>query len=99
MRALTNRYDLSFGVYIYACPLQQVIVGEWPQTSAEVQILIAILAVMPLALASWVFVERPALAKREGIAATLHRLCAMLKTPAPSTVRAAPARSESNSRR
>lgn len=63
-RTYANRYDLSYGVYIYACPVQQAVVQLVPHWSLADQILAATLIVMPLALASWVMVERPALALR-----------------------------------
>lgn len=68
LRALTNRYDLSFGVYIYACPLQQLAVQFVPGWSNEAQILIVTAAVLPVALLSWLLVERPALRQRAKLA-------------------------------
>lgn len=72
-RHLANRYDLSFGVYIYACPLQQQIVERLPHASAESQMLIAGLAVIPFALLSWVLVEKPALQARSRLTARLSQ--------------------------
>ncbi len=63
-RAHANTYDLSYGVYIYACPVQQAVVQLVPHWSLPDQILAATVIVLPLALASWVIVERPALALR-----------------------------------
>lgn len=59
-------YDVSYGVYIYAWPLQQLTVDlyqRWLGMPPEPQILIA-LALPPVMLAgylSWIWVERPAL--------------------------------------
>jgi peptidoglycan/LPS O-acetylase OafA/YrhL len=48
--------DLSYGVYIYAFPLQQALaVAGWLNVAT------AILAVLPFAALSWFLVERPAL--------------------------------------
>lgn len=54
--------DLSYGIYIYAFPVQQVL-ASWGQLN----VLTAILAVLPFALLSWVLVERPALKLKPGL--------------------------------
>jgi peptidoglycan/LPS O-acetylase OafA/YrhL len=53
--------DLSYGVYIYAFPLQQVLAAY-----GQLNVATAILAVMPFALMSWFLVERPALKLKPG---------------------------------
>jgi len=53
--------DLSYGVYIYAFPLQQVLAAY-----GQLNIATAILAVVPFALMSWFLVERPALKLKPG---------------------------------
>lgn len=53
--------DLSYGVYIYAFPLQQVL-GAYGQLNVAT----AVLAVIPFALMSWFLVERPALRLKPG---------------------------------
>jgi peptidoglycan/LPS O-acetylase OafA/YrhL len=48
--------DLSYGIYIYAFPVQQVLAGYgW------LNLPVALLAVLPFAAFSWFLVERPAL--------------------------------------
>ena len=49
-------FDLSYGIYIYAFPVQQVLA-----THGRLTMLTAILAVLPFATFSWFLVERPAL--------------------------------------
>jgi peptidoglycan/LPS O-acetylase OafA/YrhL len=56
------RNDISFGVYLHAYPLQQLLVvvgagglGPWWM------LVLAVAATAPIAWASWLFVERPAL--------------------------------------
>lgn len=49
--------DLSYGVYIYAFPIQQAL-AVWGQLNLAT----AILAVLPFAAASWFLVEKPAMA-------------------------------------
>lgn len=53
--------DLSYGVYIYAFPVQQMLAVH-----GMLNVATAVLAVLPFALASWFLVERPALALKPG---------------------------------
>jgi len=53
--------DLSYGIYIYAFPLQQTL-AAW----GNLNLLTAVLSVIPFAVASWFLVERPALALKPG---------------------------------
>lgn len=53
--------DLSYGVYIYAFPLQQMLAAY-----GQLNVATAILAVIPFALMSWFLVERPALKLKPG---------------------------------
>jgi peptidoglycan/LPS O-acetylase OafA/YrhL len=53
--------DLSYGVYIYAFPLQQALAAQ-----GQLNVLTAVLAVVPFAVASWFLVERPALKLKPG---------------------------------
>ena len=51
--------DLSYGLYLYAFPMQQVIVATMPRN--EHPVLTCMLLTLPLALLSWHLVEAPAL--------------------------------------
>jgi peptidoglycan/LPS O-acetylase OafA/YrhL len=53
--------DLSYGVYIYAFPLQQ-----WLAMQGRLNLATALLSVLPFAVASWFLVERPALKLKPG---------------------------------
>jgi len=53
--------DLSYGVYIYAFPIQQVLAAY-----GQLNLATAVLAVIPFAVASWFLVERPALKLKPG---------------------------------
>ena len=61
-RNWTTRTDLSYGVYIYAYPVQQLLVllgtASW---GVAVNSLLVVLLTLPLALLSWTLVEKPAL--------------------------------------
>lgn len=58
----TTRTDLSYGVYIYAYPVQQLLVllgtASWGVAANS---LLVVLLTLPLALLSWTLVEKPAL--------------------------------------
>jgi peptidoglycan/LPS O-acetylase OafA/YrhL len=60
--AVTNRHDLSYGVYIYGFVVQQVLalwgVQHWGYLP---YVVLALFGTFPLALLSWLVVERPAL--------------------------------------
>ncbi len=53
--------DLSYGVYIYAFPLQQMLAAQ-----GQLNVLTAVLAVLPFAAASWFLVEKPSLKLKPG---------------------------------
>lgn len=67
MRAWCNKTDLSFGVYIYAGPIQQALIGAAPTMSPIAISCAAFAVVLPLALISWVLVEHPALRMRRNV--------------------------------
>jgi peptidoglycan/LPS O-acetylase OafA/YrhL len=57
--------DLSYGVYIYAWPMQQLVVALMPRGSSYYLLAaVSVAVVLPLAWLSWRFVEAPALAKK-----------------------------------
>lgn len=57
-----NRFgDISYGIYIYAFPVQQAVVASIPGASVAIVIVVSTLVTVPLAVLSWIFVERRAL--------------------------------------
>jgi peptidoglycan/LPS O-acetylase OafA/YrhL len=57
-----DRGDYSYGIYIYAYPIQQMIISFWGnEMSPFQQILLAFTLVLPLAWFSWHIIEKPAL--------------------------------------
>ena len=79
-RRFANRYDLSYGVYIYASPVQQAVVELLPDWTVGGQILAATPIVMALAFLSWVIIERPALTLRRRSAPALDRLAVRIES-------------------
>lgn len=61
--------DISYGVYIYAWPIQQLV--WWPGQSGPMNALCATPIVLLLAIASWFLVEKPALRYRAPFARLL----------------------------
>jgi peptidoglycan/LPS O-acetylase OafA/YrhL len=59
---LTSSGDYSYGIYIYAFPIQQAVVYWWPQLSVTSYIVICSFATLFFAIVSWHFIERRALA-------------------------------------
>jgi peptidoglycan/LPS O-acetylase OafA/YrhL len=59
--AKLDHFDYSYGIYIYAFPVQQTIVKYWPQMSLSWYLLICTLITVFLAALSWYFVEKTAL--------------------------------------
>jgi peptidoglycan/LPS O-acetylase OafA/YrhL len=62
IRDLERRGDLSYGIYLYAFPVQQLLaVRAGYRWGVAVYILLTLVLVVPLAVGSWFLVERPAL--------------------------------------
>ena len=72
--SLPSRFgDYSYGIYIYAFPIQQAIVQWIEPDSGWVVLLITAPIVLALAAASWRFVEAPALTLKQRIVPALDR--------------------------
>jgi len=82
-----RRNDISYGIYIYGMPVQQLLVlAHVQRVSAPLFTLIATVATIPLAMASWFWVERPALRAAGRFDTVIRRQLRMgppLPTPAP----------------
>jgi len=82
--------DLSYGVYVFAYPIQQVLaVAGIPALGVGVMIAASIGLVLPLALASWTLVERPALEFRSHRPAHEHGRAAPRAVADPAVDQAA----------
>ncbi|MCX7086643.1 MAG: acyltransferase [Methylococcales bacterium] len=59
---LTNSGDYSYGIYIYAFPIQQAVVYLYPNLPFEIYLPICFTLAFVCAILSWHLIERPALA-------------------------------------
>jgi peptidoglycan/LPS O-acetylase OafA/YrhL len=90
-RLTPNGADPSYGIYIYAFPLQQSMLLLWPDIDPWVMTVIAVPVVYVIGRVSWHYVERPALALRDR-----YGTATPVSSPAPPSAdpeRVAPARS------
>jgi peptidoglycan/LPS O-acetylase OafA/YrhL len=71
LRGTCNRLDLSFGIYIYAGPIQQTLLDTVPGIEPLGLTVLAFLIVVPLAILSWVLVEKPSMGLRSQVRAML----------------------------
>jgi peptidoglycan/LPS O-acetylase OafA/YrhL len=53
--------DYSYGIYIYAFPIQQALVALFPGWTSLANMMVAFALTLPFAMVSWHFVEKPAL--------------------------------------
>lgn len=59
---IVKKHDVSYGMYIYGFPAQQMLaLASADALGAPVYIVLSIMVTVPLAVASWMFVERPAM--------------------------------------
>ena len=71
-----NRFgDCSYGIYIYAFPIQQGVAALWPEASVLQMCLLAFPVTLALSIASWLVIEKRFLAMKGGYA----RVAALLK--------------------
>jgi peptidoglycan/LPS O-acetylase OafA/YrhL len=65
LRRLTAPGDVSYGIYVYAFPVQQSVASLWgPGLEPGVMLAIALPVTYALALLSWRLIERPALRRK-----------------------------------
>jgi peptidoglycan/LPS O-acetylase OafA/YrhL len=63
-----RRNDISYGVYIYAFPVQQLLATyAWYRWGFAVYVALTVVAAGALAVASWLLVERPIMRRARAI--------------------------------
>jgi peptidoglycan/LPS O-acetylase OafA/YrhL len=73
LRKFNQLGDYSYGVYIYAFPIQQSLVALFPGISIPVMTLAATVATLVFATASWHLIEKRALALRSKVIGSSRR--------------------------
>lgn len=73
LRALCNRFDTSFGIYIGAGPIQQTLLWLIPTLTPIWLSLLAFAIVFPIAFLSWIGLEKPALRLRRSVVDLLKK--------------------------
>lgn len=75
-----NRFgDYSYGVYIYAFPIQQALMTLIPGISFGAYVGASSLLTLSCAVLSWHLVERPALERKSALAAAIHKLLSLCR--------------------
>lgn len=62
-RGFVRRYnaigDYSYGIYIYAWPIQQMLIARWPHMSIPLHIVLTLVGTLLMAVPSWHLIEKP----------------------------------------
>lgn len=83
-----SRYgDLSYGLYLWAFPVQQVVVDVWGVQRMSVNLLVVTAITALLALASWHVVEHPSLKLKDRIVRRFSRPAKVVQPAAGTPVR------------
>jgi peptidoglycan/LPS O-acetylase OafA/YrhL len=62
VRKLSHGADISYGIYIYAYPIQQLLVWRWGPQDPYLHSIAALLFTIIPAYLSWTYIESPCLA-------------------------------------
>jgi peptidoglycan/LPS O-acetylase OafA/YrhL len=81
LRNLTAPGDLSYGIYVYAFPVQQSLAAIWHGIAPLAMFSIAFPVTYALAFLSWRLVERPALAYKRLVAPRRGKQVGLVGTP------------------
>lgn len=65
LRRFNRTGDYSYGIYIYAFPVQQALKASFPAITPAQMIVAATVLTLPLAMLSWHLVEKPMLARKD----------------------------------
>jgi peptidoglycan/LPS O-acetylase OafA/YrhL len=64
LNAINSKTDISYGVYLYAWPIQMLLIRYVAGVSAASVIVVTMITSAVLAYASWLLVERPAMSQK-----------------------------------
>ena len=80
---LYARGDYSYGVYLYAYPLQQMLIQSLPGLSIPMHFVLSMGLVTGVAMISWHFIEKPILKARKKFSFTARKGDVAIKIPDP----------------
>ncbi len=66
LRTFNRVGDYSYGMYVLAFPVQQMLVQQWPQIGAPGLFAASMLVTVPAAMLSWHLIEKPCLRLKPG---------------------------------
>ena len=72
LRFLTNKIDLSYGIYIFGWPITQTLILVQPNVDVWSLTLLSLILATAVALPSWLLIERPALRARKAVMALVE---------------------------
>ncbi|WP_456789420.1 acyltransferase family protein [Cellulomonas sp. P5_C5] len=98
MPGLLRKHDVSYGIYIYAFPVQQLLAMAGAHHLGLVAYdLLAAVATIPLAVGSWLLVERPVMRRARGrVAVRTPPVAAPSSAPVPEGSTPVAARAEAS---
>jgi peptidoglycan/LPS O-acetylase OafA/YrhL len=79
-RNFAVRGDMSYGIYIFAFPVQQCLYSYSPQMQPMTNAIFTFFIVLPLAAASFRFIEKPALRLKKPLASQMTQILTRLRT-------------------
>ena len=79
VRGFNRCGDYSYGIYIYAWPIQQAVIAAFPQCSVPVHIAASFGTTLLFAVLSWRYIEHPAL----GLKSKIFKPCTPAAEGAP----------------
>ncbi len=79
--------DMSYGIYIFAFPLQQTLFLLLPNTQPLTLFVLSVVVTVPVALFSWHVIEKPSMALRGSVVALLQSMIAQWRRSAPVRAR------------
>lgn len=79
IRKFNKLGDYSYGVYIYAFPIQQSVIAFFPNSSVELLIIVSSAITLLFAFLSWHLIEKRALNQKEQLAAATTTFLATVK--------------------
>jgi peptidoglycan/LPS O-acetylase OafA/YrhL len=67
--AFMDKYgDYSYGIYLWGWPIQQIVMSIWPHATQQFNASVSIVAALFVGMASWHFIEKPALGLKDRFA-------------------------------